>query len=528
MHAPNVLVVLVKFAWNMVVIFCCSLVLTSCVAAPDNETQVHHLAVLPDEELPVSVQLPVDWKIQMDTTKKVLSLLGNNTGEQASITAKKLEVEEVSLKLLKAFGRIDIKEQINNGWLEQGYIDDTKLDGNPAIKYTLRKGSDAAIVYFIGNEKFVYIITINAPTENIAAINDELIQKIKFVKQNDMGGKSPPLVQKQPYIASPEILNLEVSRFDTAQDTYEKDLSKSQNLNERISLLEQVCVKYTLFKSESLFYSKNDKRVKRILNEIEQLVSENKGVRGLARCEALLSYLNNNFTQATAKLESVLQEDPSDIHAKLYLAIIRPYDTAFIGKALKEALGQQPNSILAKYMQSKYLLAEGRKRESIDMLKETLKKYPENMWLTFAVARNYQQEENLVKARELYTKVLQMDSPFIPAHYNLALILYKEKNNVEAQKHLEAFLAIHHDDPEAVLLLGLVFKNLENSPAEKQAFETVLTIEPNNYRALYNMGALCATKLNDKSCARQAFTRYMEIAPQDNRNASIMSWLSKN
>jgi hypothetical protein len=42
------------------------------------------------------------------------------------------------------------------------------------------------------------------------------------------------------------------------------------------------------------------------------------------------------------------------------------------------------------------------------------------------------------------------------------------------------------------------------------------------------MGALCATKLNDKNCARKAFSRYIEIAPQDNRQESILSWLNKN
>ncbi len=517
----------VKSAWNMVMAFCCSLVLSSCVATQTSDPQIHHLAVQLDKELPVTVQLPVDWHIQTDTTKQIISLLGSGIGEQASITAKKLEVDQVSLKLLKAFGRINIKGQINDGWLKQRYTDDIEFDGNHSIQYVLRKDGDATIVYFVGKGQYVYIITINAPTAKIAATNDELMGKIKLVKQNDFGGTSPQLVEKQSYIASPDILNLQVSQFDYAQDAYEKDVSKALSLNDRIALLEQVCFKYALLKSEPLSHSKNE-GVERIFSDIQHLFAKNQEARGLARCDALISYLDDRLTQAVTKLEMIIQEDPDDIHARLYLTMIRPYDTTFIGKTIQKALEQRPDNILATYIQSKHYLAEGRERESNDLLKETLKRYPDNIWLEFAVARNYQNEGKSKKARQLYAQVLQLYPPFMPARYNLAFSLYKEKKYAEAQKHLKKIVTVHHDDPDAILLQGLINKNLGKHIAAKQAFETVLTIEPNNYRALYNMGALCATRLNDKGCARQAFTRYIAVAPQDNRHSSIISWLNKN
>ncbi len=518
----------VKSVLNMVTAFCCSLVLSSCVATQNNGPQTHHLLMQSDEALLVTLQLPVGWQIQPETTKKqFISLLGGSRGEQANITANKLEVDQVSLKLLKAFGRINIKGQVHDGWLEQRYRDDIDFDGNHAIQYVLRKGDDAAIVYFVEKGQYVYIITLNAPAARIAAINDGLTGNIKLGNQNNMGGENPQPVQKQSYIASPDIFNLQVSQFDYAQDTYKKDLSKALSLHERIALLEQVSVKYTLFKSESLLHSK-DEFADRIFYDIEQLHSENQELQGLARCDALISYLNNRLTQAITKLETILKKDPGDMHAKLYLTMIRPYDTAFIGKTIQEALERQPDNILALYIQSRHYFAEGRKRESFDLLKETLKRYPKNIWLKFAVAKNFQNEGSRSKARQLYAEVLQLYPPFIPARYNLAFSLYKEKKYTEAQKHLQKIVNVHHDDPDAILLQGLLYKNTGKHEAAKHSFETALAIEPNNYRALYNMGALCATKLSDKSCARQAFTRYIAVAPQDNRHASIISWLNKN
>ncbi len=517
----------VKSAWIIALAFCCLFVQSSCTTSQNLGIQVHHLAMENDKNLPITIQLPDNWHITTGTAKDEISLSSSAHGEQASITAKKLEVDQVKLKLLKAFGRIHLKEHTNEGWIEQRFADNIEFDGNQALQYVLRKDSKAALVYLVGKGQYIYTITITAPAAHIAKVNDKLKKNISLGEQVTSKEETLQLTQDQSYVASPNILNLQISQYYYAQESYERDISKALTFHERIVLLEQVCFKYSLLKSESLLH-RIDKNVLRILKDIEQLYALNKDHPGLARCDALRSYLNNRLVQAITKFETILKENPKDIHSILYLAMIRPYDSGIMEKIPKETFEAEENNILAIFLQSKHYLAKGKKRASYDLLKKTLKRHTDNMWLSFAVARNYHNEGKSEKAQQLYTEVLRLFPPFSPARFNLAFILYKEKQHLKALKHLENILTIHHDDANTNLLQGLILKNKGKGSKAKQAFERALTIEPDNYRALYNIGALCASKLDDTNCARQAFNRYIIVAPQDNRHASIVSWLNKH
>lgn len=509
---------------NITIFLGCCFLLCSCVATPP---QTHFLAIQPDQKLPVTVQVPINWELTVNPKLPKLILQRSLTKEHVSITAKKLGVEQVDLKLLKVFGRINIKDWLNNGWEQQRYQDDVVFDGIQATKYVLRKHGNATIVYHVGKNQYAYIVSITAPAAIIAATDDTLRQSVHLGKQGTVTAKTATSTRQDTYTPHANILNLNIPGYNLAEENYLEDVSKALRVNERVILLEQICLKYILLKSESFFF-KNDKTLNRIYKDIEQLAVENNNNHGLARCKALVVYLNNNFPEAVTQLEELIERNPDDIQAKLYLSTIRPYQTSFIKKTLKEIAVYQKNNLFPIYIQSKLYLAEGKDRESKDLLKATLQKHPQNLWITFAVARIHQVDGDLKNAVSLYKKVVEMDSTFAPAIYNLALINYKNKKTDAALRYVNTLPSMHLEDPETLLLRGLLHKKRNKNRAAKSDFEAVLTVDPDNYRALYNLGALCATKLRDTNCARLAFSRYISIAPTNNRHASIINWLKKN
>jgi len=67
-----------------------------------------------------------------------------------------------------------------------------------------------------------------------------------------------------------------------------------------------------------------------------------------------------------------------------------------------------------------------------------------------------------VKAKERFGKVLEIDPNHPRSHYFLGLILVREQANEEAQSHLERFLALAPDDPDAATA-GEILKVLKAS-----------------------------------------------------------------
>lgn len=523
----------------LLLITCASLI--SCTPASHQGGQgkrVVSMSLHHDSMLPVTLKLPENWNVEQDDRKQEIRITGPTPGDEATIVAKKVDVSRITLKLLKAFGRIHIPPLVKEGWVQQRYSENILMDGNQAIQYVLRRDSKASITYFTGKDNYIYIITTRGTTTNIATINNEVISGIRFINnpgsttetvaQTDTPSQPEVTTKKMPsYSASPNIINLEISAFDKARREYDKDISNALPLSQRTKLLEQICFKHAFLKTESLLQVQ-DNKFRALLKEVGTLHLANRGIPDLARSDALRAYINNNYSEATEKLESILLKDPEDIHAKLYLAMIRPYDSISVESAITEALIQYPDNLLAIYLQSLNYLADGKKRAGHDSLKQILKKNPHNLWLHFAIARNYNSAGNTKQAIQMYTKALELYPQFMATRYSLALILYKEKKYTEAQKHLKILLSEKKDNPDAILLQAMIHKNQGKNSAAKQMFETVLAIDPDNYRALYNIGALCAAKLNDNKCARQAFNRYLSIAPEDNRQSSIISWLKKN
>jgi tetratricopeptide (TPR) repeat protein len=266
------------------------------------------------------------------------------------------------------------------------------------------------------------------------------------------------------------------------------------------------------------------------MNSVRKLYIKNKTILPVARCYGLVLFLENKFDQSFALFNRIIENYPDDLYTKLYLVMIRPYSSGATHLLLEKALNDYPGNVLARYLQVKMLLAQGKRREGIDRLKKLLRNHPDNVWLNYVLVRNTDADNSIQQKRVqlTYSHILEEIPSFTGARFNLSLFLFKRKLYDKSLEHLDIILARYPDDTASYILKGLIYKIQNKYLSAKKQFEVALILEPGNFKALYNLGALCASKLNDTICARQAFIQYLHVAPQNDRNAAVRTWLHDN
>jgi tetratricopeptide (TPR) repeat protein len=100
----------------------------------------------------------------------------------------------------------------------------------------------------------------------------------------------------------------------------------------------------------------------------------------------------------------------------------------------------------------------------LDNLLKLLEKQPEDAFLNYAAALEYDAAGNIEKAELFYNKLFSQHPDYLPQYYQLGLFLIKKGN---LDKALEIFrkgmeLAKKQNDNKTFLELKEVFENLED------------------------------------------------------------------
>jgi tetratricopeptide (TPR) repeat protein len=82
-------------------------------------------------------------------------------------------------------------------------------------------------------------------------------------------------------------------------------------------------------------------------------------------------------------------------------------------------------------------------------------------------------------------------------------------------------------DAAALNLKGLALREQKKDQEAAQAFRQAVQSDPKHAGAYYNLGALCASRLKDMACARQAFQAFLELEPASERAIRIRVWLTR-
>jgi tetratricopeptide (TPR) repeat protein len=127
------------------------------------------------------------------------------------------------------------------------------------------------------------------------------------------------------------------------------------------------------------------------------------------------------------------------------------------------------------------------------------------------LANKYAQSNKSSEAFDLYKKALSIEPTNIDILLNFARFFISNKKWDSAQKIINYILSIYVDNPDALNLEGIVYKNTNRVPKAIEQFQDIIRkINPNYFQAYYNLGN-CFVLYKDYDKALRCFEKCIEI-----------------
>ena len=117
-----------------------------------------------------------------------------------------------------------------------------------------------------------------------------------------------------------------------------------------------------------------------------------------------------------------------------------------------------------------------------------MKLQPGNDRVMFQLAMAHIELAELEEAKEAFRRTLQITPTYRSALYNLALLLYQDKDYVSALKPLITLRDHHPSHDKGLLLLGDTYMHMDQPESARQAYELSIQINPNSAVAFHNLG----------------------------------------
>ncbi len=134
----------------------------------------------------------------------------------------------------------------------------------------------------------------------------------------------------------------------------------------------------------------------------------------------------------------------------------------------------------------------------------------------------------MAEAIQAYRVATQLDPAYFRASFNLALC-YAEAGNLEpALESWERALAASPDSTDARLNFAAALKQGKYFVDASNELEKVLASAPNETRAHFALGNLCAQQLHQPARARAHYLKVLEAEPGHPQASTIHYWLVAN
>jgi len=128
-----------------------------------------------------------------------------------------------------------------------------------------------------------------------------------------------------------------------------------------------------------------------------------------------------------------------------------------------------------------------------------------------------QAEAALLKALEL--------NPNLRATYLLLAQLYVASNKHQQALDRLAGLVVKTNDVVALMQIGMIHDQLKHFAAAREAYEKVLTVNPNSSPALNNLAYLYSERLGQLDKAQKTAEKARQLLPQDPYTADTLGWI---
>ena len=151
-------------------------------------------------------------------------------------------------------------------------------------------------------------------------------------------------------------------------------------------------------------------------------------------------------------------------------------------------------------------------KERLRFLHAKVNRDPYNAQLQVLLAEAYHEDGQPYKAARLLKEALQLDSTYVEAHCNLAIILHNQGQLQLAEQHYQHALALDSTLVEAMSGLGTLYSRSGRESQGLRLLNKVLEVEPERIQARYNI-AVVHHKLGDYKTAIDHFEALRTLSP---------------
>jgi tetratricopeptide (TPR) repeat protein len=191
----------------------------------------------------------------------------------------------------------------------------------------------------------------------------------------------------------------------------------------------------------------------------------------------------------------------------------------------EHALSISPDFFPALEQLVKLDLTEKRLSEARDRAQKEINRTPTNTAPYLLLAKILITETNLDAAESVLIRAAALAPDATAPQALLAQVYVTGHKNEAALKKLTAIVATRTNDMGTWMLIGHLQTASSNYVAARQAYETILAINPQHVPALNNLAYLCSEHLGDPKRAYELGSRAHDLLPNDPNTADTFGWV---
>jgi len=154
-----------------------------------------------------------------------------------------------------------------------------------------------------------------------------------------------------------------------------------------------------------------------------------------------------------------------------------------------------------------------------------LAKMPDKAGAHFLSGWTHAAQRHFDEAEVALLKAIELDPKFAKA-YELLISTYIDAGKLDqAMSRIEGRLARKPDDVTALLTSAAIHERLKNYPKARDAYEKVLTVNPDYIGALNNLAVLYTEQFNDLDRAYELARKARTLLPEEPSVADTLGWI---
>ncbi len=248
-------------------------------------------------------------------------------------------------------------------------------------------------------------------------------------------------------------------------------------------------------------------------------------LRGLG----LAKLMEGDEAGARKYLKPAAKRNPPDAGACLAMALLEQGQPARAEAWARQALKASPGLIGARLALVWALEDQGKADQTSELYQAVLARDPDNRPALLGLARGMMDRpRELDRAGLLLARLSELDPKSQSVRFDLALVRFRQKRYAQAEELAAQVARARPGDAAALNLLGLTQAAQKRRQEARASYQAALAADPEHVPALFNLGVLCATELDDAPCAREAFQRFLSLEPNSARAEKVRAWLVRH